>query len=134
MLSHLKGASLNSKWSPIRGTCGDVQIRCDPIDAIGSHPPMPPLHSPLQRNPRKTPYTKNGHTLRPTPPPKKNSIDLIFPTLPPSLLSPYIPPPPLISPFPNHSATPMPFPHTPPDPAVMVFTEPQVHTVVMRIS
>jgi hypothetical protein len=134
MLSHLKGASLNSKWSPIRGTCGDVQIRCDPIDAIGSHPPMPPLHSPLQRNPRKTPYTKNGHTLRPTPPPKKNSIDLIFPTLPPSLLSPYIPPHPL-TPLSQTTLRPLCPSHIPPpDPAVMVFTEPQVHTVVMRIS
>jgi hypothetical protein len=57
ILSHFADPGVISKRSPIRGSA--VQIRCDPIDAIGSPPPMASPHSPPKRNPQKTPYTKS---------------------------------------------------------------------------
>jgi hypothetical protein len=67
IVSHLGVLTSFPKGHPFGTLAVTSKIRCDPIDAIGSPPPMASLHSPPKRNPQKHPYTKNGHTLRPTP-------------------------------------------------------------------
>jgi hypothetical protein len=67
IVSHLGVLTSFPKGHPFGTLAVTSKIRCDPIDAIGSPPPMASLHSPPKRNPQKHPYTENGHTLRPTP-------------------------------------------------------------------